>query len=85
MKIKTCSFVDARDLFMGCPDAWQEFMDSDPPVSWGDAHRTLVSPDFMDSVVSDIFSDDNQIAEQLNNVLRRVRSLKYETYIDLEN
>ena len=85
MKIKTCSFVDASDLFMGCPDAWQEFMDSDPPVSWGDAHRTLVSPDFMDSVVSDIFSDDNQIAEQLNNVLRRVPSLKYETYIDLEN
>jgi hypothetical protein len=85
MKIKTCSFVDASDLFMGCPDAWQEFMDSDPPVSWGDAHRTLVSPDFMDSVVSDIFSDDYQIAEQLNNVLRRVRSLKYETYIDLEN
>ena len=85
MKIKTCSFVDASDLFMGCPDAWQEFMDSDPPVSWGDAHRTLVSPDFMDSVVSDIFSDDNQIAEQLNNVLRSVRSLKYETYIDLEN
>ena len=85
MKIKTCSFVDASDLFMGCPDAWQEFMDSDPPVSWGDAHRTLVSPEFMDSVVSDIFSDDNQIAEQLNNVLRRVRSLKYETYIDLEN
>jgi hypothetical protein len=83
MKIKTCSFVDASDLFMGCPDAWQEFMDSDPPVSWGDAHRTLVSPDFMDSVVSDIFSDDYQIAEQLNNVLRRVRSLKYETYIDL--
>ena len=82
MKIKTCSFVDASDLFMGCPDAWQEFMDSDPPVSWGDAHRTLVSPDFMDSVVSDIFSDDYQIAEQLNNVLRRVRSLKYETYID---
>jgi hypothetical protein len=39
----------------------------------------------MDSVVSDIFSDDYQIAEQLNNVLRRVRSLKYETYIDLEN
>jgi hypothetical protein len=85
MKIKTCSFVDASDLFLGCPDAWQEFMDSDPPVSWGDAHRTLVSPDFMDSVVSDIFSDDYQIAEQLNNVLRRVRSLKYETYIDLEN
>jgi hypothetical protein len=85
MRIKTCSFVDASDLFMGCPDAWQEFMDSDPPVSWGDAHRTLVSPDFMDSVVSDIFSDDYQIAEQLNNVLRRVRSLKYETYIDLEN
>jgi hypothetical protein len=85
MKIKTCSFVDASDLFQDCPDAWQEFMDSDPPVSWGDAHRTLVSPDFMDSVVSDIFRDDYQIAEQLNNVLRRVRSLKYETYIDLEN
>ena len=70
---------------MRCPDAWQEYLVSDPPVSWGDAHRTLVSRDFMDSVVSDIFSDDYQIAEQLNNVLRRVRSLKYETYIDLEN
>ena len=48
MKIKTCSFVDASDLFEDCPDAWQQFMDSDPPVSWGDAHRTLVSPDFIE-------------------------------------
>jgi hypothetical protein len=85
MKIKTCSFVEASDLFLGCPDAWQEFMDSDPPVTWGDAGRTLVSPDFMDSVVSDIFSDSNQTAQQLDCVLRRVRSMKYETYIDLEN
>jgi hypothetical protein len=47
MKIKTCSFVDASDLFIECPDAWQIFMDSDPPVTWGDANRTMVSPDSM--------------------------------------
>jgi hypothetical protein len=70
MKIKTCSFVDASDLFIECPDAWQIFMDSDPPVTWGDANRTMVSPDS---------------AQQIDFVMRRVKTLSFDTYIDLEN
>ena len=85
MKIKTCSFIDASDLFEECPDAWQMFIDSDPPVSWGDANRTLVSPEFMTFVLEDCFSDDNQIAQQIDSVLRRVKTLSFDTYIDLEN
>jgi hypothetical protein len=85
MKIKTCSFIDASDLFIGCPDAWQMFIDSDPPVSWGDANRTLVSPEFMTFVLEDCFSDDNQIARQIDLVLNKVKNLDFTTYIDLEN
>ena len=85
MKIKTCSFIDASDLFEECPDAWQIFMDSDPPVSWGDANRTLVSPEFMTFVLEDCFSDDNQIARQIDLVLNKVKNLDFTTYIDLEN
>lgn len=85
MIIKTCSFIDASDLFIGCPDAWQMFIDSDPPVSWGDANRTLVSPEFMTFVLEDCFSDDNQIARQIDLVLNKVKNLDFTTYIDLEN
>ena len=85
MEIKTCSFIDASDLFIGCPDAWQVFMDSDTPVSWGDASRTMVSPEFMTFMLEDCFSDDNQIARQIDLVLNKVKNLDFTTYIDLEN
>ena len=85
MEIKTCSFIDASDLFADCPDAWQVFMDSDPPVTWGDASRTMVSPEFMTFMLEDCFSDDNQIAQQIDSVLRKIKTIDYTTYIDLEN
>ncbi len=85
MKIKTCSFIDASDLFEECPDAWQIFMDSDPPVTWGDANRTMVSTDSMIFMLEDCFSDDNQTAQQIDSVLKRVKTLSFDTYIDLEN
>ena len=85
MEIKTCNFIDASDLFEGCPDAWQSFLDSEPAVTWGDAHRTLVSPDFMTFAVSDCFSDDNQVAQQIDTVLNKIKTLDFHTYIDLEN
>jgi|688.fasta_scaffold1883247_2 hypothetical protein len=85
MEIKTCKFIDASDLFVGCPDAWQMFMDSDPAVTWGDASRTLVSPEFMDFSLNDLFSDDNQITRQIELVLNKIKTLDFSTYIDLEN
>lgn len=85
MRIKTCSFIDASDLFLECPDAWQIFIDSDPPVTWGDANRTMVSPDSMTFMLEDCFSDDNQTAQQIDLVMRRVKTLGFDTYIDLEN
>jgi hypothetical protein len=85
MEIRTCSFVEVTDIFAGCPDAWQMFIDSDPPVSWGDANRTLVSPEFMTFMLEDCFSDDNQIARQIDLVLYKVKNLDCTTYIDLEN
>ncbi len=83
MEIKTCRFVDASDLFDGCPDAWQMFMDSDPPVSWGDANRTMVTPELMSFSLEECFSDDNEIAQQIDLVLNRLQ--KVDVYIDLEN
>lgn len=85
MNIKTCSYIDVSDLFEECQDAWQIFMDSDPPVTWGDANRTMVSTDSMIFMLEDCFSDDNQISQQIDLVLRRVKNLSYDIYIDLEN
>jgi hypothetical protein len=85
MEIKTCSFVEVTDLFLGCPDAWQVFVDSDPPITWGDANRTLVSSEFLTFMLEDCFSDDNQIARQIELVLNKVKGLDFATYIDLEN
>lgn len=85
MKIKTCSFIEASDIFAECPDAWKLFLDSDPPVTWGDANRTMVSTDSMTFMLEDCFSDDNQIAQQIDLALRRVKTLHYDIYIDLEN
>ena len=85
MEIKTCSFIEASDLFTECADAWQLLLDSDPPVTWGDANRTMVSTDFMTFMLEDCFSDDNQIARQIELVLNKVKNLDFAIYIDLEN
>jgi len=84
MEIKTCSFIVASDLFNDCPDAWQVFMDSDPPVTWGDAFRTLVSHESMTFMLQDCFSDDNQVAQQIDLVLNRLQKVDG-VPVDLEN
>jgi len=84
MEIKTCRFVDASDLFDGCPDAWQMFMDSDPPFSWGDANRTMITAELIQDVILDFFTEDENIENQLDKVLNRLQ-LTHGAYIDLEN
>lgn len=84
MEIKTCRFVDASDLFQGCPDAWQAFMDADPPVSWGDANRTMVSVQLMEFALIDMVSDDENIEKQIDKVHNRLQQIGG-VYIDLEN
>jgi hypothetical protein len=45
----------------------------------------MVSPEFMTFMLEDCFSDDNQIAQQIDSVLRTIKTMDYATYIDLEN
>ena len=85
MEIKTCSFIEVSDIFLGCPDAWQDFMDSDPPYTWGDAGRTLVSPQSLEYVMELMFSDDEKIARQFELVLNKLKTVDDNVYIDLEN
>ena len=82
MEIKTCRYVDASDVFEGCPDAWQSFMDSDPPVSWGDANRTMTTSELIIDALME-FDHEEEIAEQIDMVLNRLQ--KVDVYIDLEN
>jgi hypothetical protein len=83
MEIKTCNFVDASDVFEGCPDAWQAFMDSDPPVSWGDANRTMTTSILIQDTLGDWFSDDEDVESQIQIVVNRLQGV--DCYIDLEN
>ena len=83
MQIKTCNFVDASDVFEGCPDAWQAFMDSDPPVSWGDANRTMTTPELIQDTLGIWCSDDENVESQIHTVVNRLQNV--DCYIDLEN
>ena len=83
MEIKTCNFVDASDVFEGCPDAWQAFMDSDPPVSWGDANRTMTTSNLIQDTLGVWFSDDEDVESQIHIVVNRLQGV--DCYIDLEN
>ena len=83
MQIKTCKFVDASDVFEGCPDAWQVFMDSDPPVSWGDANRTMTTSELIQDTLGLWISEDDNVESQIHIVVNRLQNV--DCYIDLEN
>jgi hypothetical protein len=51
MKINSCAFVAASEVFDECPLAWNLFCNSDPNCSWGDNNRTLVTGDVIRSVL----------------------------------
>jgi len=84
MKINTCQFVDASDLFNGLSELWSELVESEPDFTWGNNNRSLV-------VADDILNHfDNSVIEnegQLETLRKRVQKLPEggQIYVDLEN
>lgn len=85
MTVKSCKFVEAKDVFRDCPLAWGLFADSDPRCSWGDNARSLVLPRVVSEALLDAHLSDEAVGSEVKVVLKRIASIEENTYIDLEN
>jgi len=84
-KLQTCCFIPATNLVPKeiAPQFWEAFSQN-PPFSWGDNNRTLISAsDFLDYVYQ--IEDNFELTEdELKPVINELENLE-DTYIDLEN
>ena len=85
MTVKSCKFVEAKDLFRDCPLAWDLFADSDPGCTWGDNARSLVIPSVVTNALLDARLSDEAVGQEVKEVLQRLTTVGENTYIDLEN
>lgn len=85
--VKTTVFVEASDLFKNCRGAWNAFTISEPNCSWGDNNRTLINASYIASVLEQYDSEDDgeEVARQIQTVQDRIKELKDDFYVDLEN
>ena len=83
IKINTCRYVHASDLFKRLGTLWEEFGGSEPDFSWGDNNHTLVDPKaIMDHIDGSARFEHPRQVEALR---RRVEKLSGDVYVDLEN
>lgn len=86
MKIETCQYVPASDVFKDCPKAWSIFIDSDPDCSWGNNNRTLVTKEVILLAIENYWYDEDEENEDgRGTVADRLESLDESVYVDLEN
>jgi len=85
MKIKTCKYVEASEIFKDYGLAWDVFINSDPGCTWGDNNKSFVTADVIVDALEN--SDLNVGAEEnhVRMVVEKLRSLPDEVYVDLEN
>ena len=85
MKIKTCKYVEASEIFKDYGLAWDVFVNGDPDCTWGDNNKSLVTADVIVDALEN--SDLNVGAEEnhVRMVVEKLRSLPDEVYVDLEN
>jgi hypothetical protein len=85
MNIKTCQYVEASEIFKGYGLAWDVFINSDPDCSWGDNNRSLVSVDvIIDNLENTDFDSGNEQC-QVEQVIKILKSIPLDVYVDLEN
>ena len=85
MNIKTCQYVEASEVFKGCDLAWNVFFNSNPQCSWGDNNRTMVTPDVIIDAMEESAENVGKEQKQVEKVVKILRSLPQDMYIDLEN
>jgi len=92
MKIQTCAFVAASEVFDECLLVWNLFCNSDPNCSWGDNNRTLITGDVIRGVLelldlpesSEKWTEEQRQVEKVFTRLDLLFTLG-DLYIDLEN
>ena len=85
--VKTTDFVEASDLFENCRGAWNAFANSEPNCSWGANNRTLINSSYIASILEQYDSEDDgeEVPKQIQTVQDRIKELKDDFYVDLEN
>jgi len=85
MKIKTCQFIEASEVFHGFGLAWDVFINSDPDCTWGDNNRSMVTADVIIDAMENSDTNVGNEQQQVEQVVQILKSLPQDTYIDLEN
>lgn len=85
MNIKTCKYVEASEVFKNQDLAWDLFIESDPDCSWGDNNRTMVTADVIVDALENCDADEGDEEKQVKKVVKILRSLPQDMYVDLEN
>lgn len=82
MNIKTCQYVEASEVFKGFGLAWDVFVNSDPNCTWGNNNRSMVTPDV---IIDALENSDEEEQTQVKKVVKILKSLPQDMYVDLEN
>jgi len=82
--IERCSFALCSEMFNELDDLCNEFCDSEPPFSWGDNNRSLVTGE---AILNHLDNCNIKNESQLDALRKRIVKLPQgnQTYIDLEN
>ena len=83
-KLEATQFITASAAFKGLKGLWTEFAESNPPFSWGDNNRTLVSAEAILNHLDGCAKATPRLVESLRLRLRRL-SPDLQLYVDLEN
>lgn len=79
IKVHTCKFVKASDLFNGYRKLMVKFAESAPPFSWGDNNLSLVT---VEAILHHL---DNSGISYDDEFEARCQAVGMQTYVDLEN
>ena len=84
--IETCQFVPASQIKKGLDRAWQALIESQPPFTWGDNNRSLVSIDDLRRQMEQLSDDGAGAMSQIKKFIARLDAISDSVpYVDLEN
>ena len=81
----TCEFVEVSEIFMGSSLAWDIFVNSDPNCTWGENNRSMVTTDVILDALENSEPNEGDESKQVEHVVKILKSLPHDMYVDLEN
>jgi len=83
-QIQTAQFIPASVAFKGLKRLWNEFVESNPPFSWGGSNRTLVTAEAIINHLDGCANATSRLVESLRSRLKKI-SPDLQLFVDLEN